>query len=244
MSFAAKNHEEKPYNMCLDCVHIGKNCDGPNFLAMSIERWCEWCHLRKEYLDWTNAHVAELAGVSKISVDRVMSGNVKDLRISTMQSITKALVNGSWGQYPCAMADFTDKEVVYQDNPEMVHECNRLKSALELITAEHKAELNAAREDTEKRLQYLKDQIAFKENQMAEKDKQIAEKDKRLAERYDFLKRKDKNIAILSAMLTISVLVIIAALVVDVMNPDMGFFWLGQLFAPKGFSFTDLFGSL
>lgn len=230
MSFAAKKHEEKPYNKCLDCEHIGINCDGPNFLAMTTERWCEWCHLRKEHLDWTNAYVAELAGVSKISVDRVMSGNVKDLRISTMQSITKALVNGSWGQYPCAMAEAAK-------HPDTDHECKRLKSALEMVTAEHKAELKAAHDDTEKRLQYLKDQIAFKEQQMAAKDKL-------LDERYDFLKRKDRNIAILSTMLTISVLVIITALVMDRLNPDIGFFWLGQMFSPKGFSFTDLFGSL
>ena len=104
MPFSAKNIEEKPYNMCLDCRYIGKSCDGPNFLAMSMERWSEWCRLRKEYLGWTNAHIAEVSEISKASVDRALGGSSKDIRISTMAAITRVLVNGTWGQYPCTMA--------------------------------------------------------------------------------------------------------------------------------------------
>ena len=195
MPFSPKTIEEKPYNMCLDCIHIGKNCDGPNFLAMDIDRWCEWCHLRKEYLGWTNARVAEISGLSKISVDRVMSGNVKDLRITTMQSITKALVNGSWGQYPCSMAA-QEQECVYVDNPALVERCEQLQQKVD----------------------FLRDQIKFKEDQMHKKDKL-------LEERYEFLKRKDRIIVLLSVLLGIAVLTIIIALIIDKTDPSLGFIW-------------------
>ena len=191
-----KNFDKKPYDVCLACTHIGKNCDGPNFLAMSTERWCEWCHLRKEYLGWTNEHIANLAEISTISVNRVMAGNVKDMRVSTMQAITKALVNGTWGQYPCAMSEFGEKETVYVDNPSLV----------------------AKVEDDIKKIDFLREQIEFKEKQMDSKDQL-------LRERYDFLKRKDKIITLLASLLGVAIAVIISALVIDALHMDLGFFW-------------------
>lgn len=140
MPFSPQTLEEKPYNLCINCAHIGKRCDGPNFLAMSTERWCEWCRLRKDYLGWTNAKVAELADVALVSVQRIMSGHVKDLRISTMQAVTKALVAGSWGQYPCVMAELAGRETVYVDNPDLVAkadgvqaECAQMRTAVNFL---------------------------------------------------------------------------------------------------------------
>lgn len=223
MPFSAKSIEEKPYNMCLNCNHIGKKCDGPNFLAMSTDRWCEWCKLRKQYLGWTSAQVAEKADVSEITVNRVMSGNVKDLRISSMQAITRALVNGSWGQYPCALAEIGDVQTVYVDNPLLVeraehamHECQRLQEALD-----------AARADDQRKIDFLKEQVKFKEDQLKEKDKL-------LDERYSFIKRKDNIIAILAVALSLALLVIIVALIIDRTNSGVGFFWLDSLFKPHG----------
>ena len=213
MPFSPKTLEEKPYNQCVNCVHIGNDCDGPNFLAMTTERWCEWCHLRKDYLNWTNAKIAELANVSKISVDRIMSGDVKDLRSSTMQAITKALVNGSWGQYPCAMASNSG------NNSVIVEQCKTLQAALDKLTEEHKIEIQEVRQAEKGKIDFLQKQIAFKEHQMEEKDRL-------LSERYSFLKRKDGIITLLGSLLAICLLVIIAALVIDGLNPDIGFFWV------------------
>ena len=212
MTLSTRSLEEKPYNQCIDCGHIGKNCDGPNFLAMSTERWCEWCHLRKEYLGWTNAKIAEISGVSKISVDRIMSSNVKDLRNTTMQAVTKALVNGTWGQYPCAMEALSEKETVYVDNPVVVEQCKKLQNALDSQTAEHRKEIAdlLAREQRQK--EFLRDQIA--------------EKDKLLAERYEFIKRKDRVTTLLGVLLAITLLIIITALIIDSLNPNIGFFWV------------------
>lgn len=208
----AQNLAEKPYNVCIDCVHIGRTCDGPNFLAMTTERWCEWCHLRKEFLGWTNARVAEEANVSDISVARIMSGNVNDLRVTTMRDVTKALVNGSWGQYPCSMAS---GEIV--DNPALVEQCHQLQTALDAEKEAHKNDMSALRDYDEKRLDYLKDQMRAK--------------DKLLEERFNLIKQRDRVVLTLSILLGVSVLVIIAALVIDRLNPNIGFFWLDRLMA-------------
>lgn len=213
MPFSPQSLEEKPYNLCLNCVHIGKHCDGPNFLAMSTERWSEWCRIRKDYLGWTSARVAELSGVSKITVDRIMAGNVKDLRNTTMQAVTKALVNGSWGQYPCAMAALSEKETVCIDNPELVakaenvaKQCEKLQAALDNMAAQHRADLAEVRAEERQKIAFLKEQIKFKEDQMSTKDKL-------LAEQHEFLRRKDRNILVLTTLLSIAILFIIATMV-------------------------------
>lgn len=162
MPFSPETLEEKPYNICIRCPRIGQTCDGPNFLAMSIERWCEWCHLRKDYLNWKNSTLAEKSGVSKISVDRIMSGDVKDLRITTMQAVTRALVNGSWGQYPCALAAETEKEV-YVDNPAIIAQCQHLQDTLDTLSKEYKAEAAAIREEARRKVDFLREQITLKD---------------------------------------------------------------------------------
>lgn len=204
MPFSPQTLEEKPYNQCVKCTHIGQKCDGPNFLAMTTERWCEWCHLRKVFLGWSNTRVAELAGVSKISVDRIMSGNVKDLRNTTMQAVTKALVNGTWGQYPCTMSAPLDSE--HADTSELLARCERLQAALDSIAAEHREEMAAVRADDQHKIDFLRDQVKFQEKQMDAKDKLLAEQS-------DFMKKKDRTIQGLAILLGVAILVIIATLV-------------------------------
>lgn len=165
MPFSPETLEEKPYNICVSCPHIGQRCDGPNFLAMSVERWCEWCHLRRDYLKWKNATIAERAGISKISIDRIMAGDMKDLRITTMQAVTRALVNGSWGQSPCVLVAETEKEI-YVDNPVIIAQCQHLQNSLDTLSEEYKTELAFAREDAQKKIDFLREQIAIKDKQI------------------------------------------------------------------------------
>ena len=107
MPYSTNLHEEKPYNACIDCKHLGKNCDGPNFLAMTPERFGEWVKLRKQYKGWSIEYLAEKSGVSESSLKRIIWGKANDLKLTTMQAITEVLVDGSWGQYPCAWAAST-----------------------------------------------------------------------------------------------------------------------------------------
>lgn len=146
--------EEKPYNRCIDCIHLGVRCDGPNFLAMDIRRLSEWARLRKDYLHskdpkWTNQYIAEQADVSYTTVSRFMVGDLEDIKFTTAAAILRVLVNGTWGQYPCALAS---GEVDFE--PECIH-------LREMLTAE------------KAKTAYLKSQIVFKENQIAEQNNTI-----------------------------------------------------------------------
>lgn len=165
MPFSPETLEEKPYNICISCPKLGQVCDGPNFLAMSVERWCEWCHLRRDYLKWKNQTIADKAGVSKISVDRIMAGDVKDLRITTMQAVTRALVNGSWGQSPCVLVTESEKEI-YVDNPVIVAQCKHLQATLDTLSEDYKKEMAAVRAEAQKKIDFLREQIAIKDKQI------------------------------------------------------------------------------
>lgn len=165
MPFSPETLEEKPYNICISCPRIGQTCDGPNFLAMSIERFCEWCRLRRDYLGWKNQTVADKASVSKISVERIMAGDSKDLRITTMQAVARALVNGSWGKSPCVLVTESEKEI-YVDNPVIIAQCQHLQNTLDTLTAEYKAERASFREEAQKKIDFLREQIAIKDKQI------------------------------------------------------------------------------
>ena len=129
---------------------------------MSVERWCEWCRFRKDFLGWKNSYIAEKAGVSKMSVDRIMAGDVKDLRITTMQAVTRALVNGTWGQSPCVLVTETEKEI-YVDNPVIVAQCQHLQNSLDKLSEDYRAELAYVREEAQNKINFLRDQVAIKD---------------------------------------------------------------------------------
>lgn len=165
MPFSPETLEEKPYNICISCPKIGQSCDGPNFLAMSVERFCEWCRLRRDYLGWKNQLVADKAGVSKISVDRIMAGDSKDLRITTMQAVARALVNGVWGKSPCVLVAETEKEIQV-NNPVIVAQCQHLQNTLDALTEDHKKDLAFIREEAQKKIDFLREQVAIKDKQI------------------------------------------------------------------------------
>lgn len=165
MPFSPETLEEKPYNICISCPKLGQICDGPNFLAMSVDRWCEWCHLRRDHLKWKNQTIADKAGVSKISVDRIMAGDVKDLRITTMQAVTRALVNGVWGHSPCVLVTESEKEI-YVDNPVIIAQCQHLQNSLDTLSEDYKKEMAAVRAEAQKKIDFLREQIAIKDKQI------------------------------------------------------------------------------
>lgn len=195
MPFTEETLHEKPYNRCIKCEKLGVICDGPNFLAMTQERFCEWCKLRKEHLGWTHAYLAELSEISEVSVSRILSGRAQGIHVETMRAITKALVNGSWGKYPCGN---TEPETVYVDSPELVERVRQTAAECDMLRGQLA--------DSGNKVQYLKEQMTFRGNL--------------LTERADFLRQKDRTIRILSVLLAVFAAATICLLLVFAV-PDM-----------------------
>lgn len=88
----------------------------------------------------------------------------------------------------------------------------------------------AEKDDT---IAYLKEQLAAKEDRLHKQDTLLAErrefiydKDRTIAELRKEVKSQNRLRAFLVLVIIAMLLVIIAALIVDMMNPNMGFFWL------------------
>lgn len=203
--------KEKPFNKCLNCEYLGNGCSGPNLNAMTVERACEFLQIRRVQLGYSYQKTADLSALSLVTVKRILTGKIKDPSFLSMQALTFALIADPEGKYPCAMEHFTEEA------EQAVAACKVAQAEL----AQKERELSEERDKVayrEERIKAYQHQIEFKESQMLSKDKL-------LEERYDFLKLKDRYITILAALLFIAIAVIITALLVDRMNPDVGFFW-------------------
>lgn len=198
--------DDKPYNRCISCARLGVQCDGPNFAAMTPERLIEWIRIRKEWLGWTNAMLADHSATPKGTVDRILAGGHADFKMGTIAPIIKALVGGTWGQFPCP-----DPETAPPDIKSLLDaldtkekECERIKLSIQTLEERHKQELAHAEENHEKDEKYLMDLIDDLKAQVAD------------------YKRLTRKIVMITAVLAF---IIIIALIIDRSDPSVGFFW-------------------
>lgn len=205
------------YEKCLNCNKIGISCDGPNFMAMGTSELIEWCNNRRKQLPgMTYDKIVELTGLSKGTVAGFFGGTHADYRIDTIRPILKLLVGGEWDDNPCADPTVSER-ASYEE---------RIRQLEKEI--EH-------RDDKLRELQQTKDSLQLL----------VANTNARTTADKDFLrsemKRKNKTIAIMSTFLGICLLVIIGALVIDRINPEIGFFWLRSWLGGTGSGFSHKF---
>lgn len=94
----------KPYNRCLSCPHRKVRCDGPRTAGLELARWCEYMRDMKEVNGLTNAYIAEEAGVSIKTIEKIMAMNTdQDIMRETARRIENAII-GSTSKYPCYLA--------------------------------------------------------------------------------------------------------------------------------------------
>ena len=188
-------------DVCIACTHLGVVCSGPDFSVMTTECWCEWVWKRREYLrthdgtHWNNQYIADLAGISKATMDRIIAGNVTGLTVETKYRVTYVMVfcrkpGEDPVAYPCAMAAFG---LIGDVSPsELIAENERLKEDAKCINdrieSQYRALLDAAH-----------NQNALLTSQLEIKDEQIREMSK-------FMKIKDRRVGILATSLGVSVL--------------------------------------
>ena len=198
------------YEKCLTCNKIGITCDGPNFMAMGTAELIEWCNNRRKQIPgMTYDRIAEATGLSKGTVSGFFGGTHADYRIETIRPILKLLVGGEWDDNPCA--DPTTSE----------------------------------RAGYEERIRQLENEIAWRDDKIQHLQKTnasletlVANTNARYTQDKDFLREqirnRNKTIAVLATCLGICLLVIIGALVIDRINPEIGFFWLRSWFGGSG----------
>lgn len=224
----------KPYDICLVCDFLSHSCDGPNFMAMEYCRWVEWANLRIKKLGVTRAKVAEEANLPLSTLNSILSGRTRDIKMSTMRDITHVLVGGCWGQYPCHIAALlmnseelrVDEQIVALQQ-QLIAEREKsddLRTKLNRYNEFHQKELDTVRSEAREKIEWLKEQ---------------AKDHRKLAEvRDNTIARKDKTIAALCVIIALLGSLMISSLIYDKTPPGVG--WIQT----SGYSVPDSSSSL
>ena len=156
---------QKPYNRCLSCPHRQTRCDGPRTSAMPLERWCEFMRDMKEINGLTNAYIADKAEVSVKTVERLMAGDCsQDIRRETARRIEDAII-GSSNQYPCYLAfeeslpDESKLNDAMRDLERALADNQDYREALDKIHESYKAEMQAIRDEAQRKIDFLVQQV-------------------------------------------------------------------------------------
>lgn len=152
----------KPYNRCLSCPHRKERCDGPRTSAMELSRWCEFMRDMKEVNGLTNSEISEKSGVSLKTIERLMALNCdQDIMRETARRIENAII-GSANQYPCYLAFEETRPDESQKLNDALRDLERAmddnkdyRAALDNIHASYNAEMQAIRNDAQKKIDFL-----------------------------------------------------------------------------------------
>lgn len=157
----------KPYNRCLSCQHRKVRCDGPRTSGLELARWCEYMRDMKEVNGLTNAYIAEEAGVSIKTVERLMALNSdQDILRDTARRIENVII-GSTSTYPCYLAFEEENRPDTQKMNDAMRELERAlddnkdyRAALDNIHTSYKAEMETIRAEAQKKIDFLLDEVA------------------------------------------------------------------------------------
>ena len=192
---------------CSNC-HAGEMPCLGDLIFMEPEERIEQYRAWKKETGYSNIHIAEESGVSEVSVSRFFAGHTKDTKVSTLIDILRVLFRDRY--YNCRKQHAQNLSRAQTDNIDDI-----------------KSRMHEQHEADRRIIDYLKTEIE-------KRDAQIRTKDKHLEQRADFIYRKDRVITILSVLLGVSVLLILSALVVDMFDPNIGFFWVEHMAALTG----------
>lgn len=91
----------KPYYKCLTCPEFRNACAGIPTRDMDLQNWCEYIRDVMEFKHLTNAYVAEAAGISQKTIERIRAVNVEqDIMRSNARRI-ELVVIGSVTKHIC-----------------------------------------------------------------------------------------------------------------------------------------------
>lgn len=175
--------KDKPYDICLHCPFISESCDGPNILAMDYPRWVEWAKERMKLRNVTKGEVALQSGLSLSTVKSALSGMGYDVRTETMREITRVLIGGCWGQYPCHLAAILMAGKAQEAEPDHLTATER---------QQYEEQVRQLKADYQAKVDYLKEQVAHWKEEAAHwkeesriRDKYLADKNARIDDLMD-----------------------------------------------------------
>lgn len=156
---------DKPYYKCLVCSHFSEKRCGIPLSRLPLEDWCICIRVVKEAKHLTNAYVAEKADVSIKTIEKIVALNFdQDIRRDTARRIEDAV----FGE-PCDIVCYLE---IADSVPEASERLNSamidleralsdnedIRKAMDNVQITHAAEMQAIRDDDQKKIDYLQEQ--------------------------------------------------------------------------------------
>lgn len=200
------------YQKCITCDHIDGCPHSPRFYQMPPQEVLDWCRRRIKHLGITLRDVAKGSNLPEGTITRIFSENSKytDYKHTTIQPILAFLCGNSLGEPPCPAPD-----QLQADFDALKEKYDRATQKLESIEAQHRADMQQAREESERKIAHLNKEIDDYREELTFKRSQ--------------LKSAHHGRVTMTAICVALLLLAVAALVIDRLNPDIGFFWLDRL---------------
>ena len=194
---------------CAKCEHLGRDCP-KKLMLLPLDELIDWClHIMKQYRI-THEGLAKLSGVPKGTIDRILAKQSADCKYSTIHTIVCTLFE-CMGVSAICLDDITTESAAQADE-----------------LARQNAELRASLASSEKERQALQSRVEdFVESRALMKE-QIVKKDANIDSLTATINDQRRAVKFLAAMLGGALLVITVALLVDKINPNVGYFWIAR----------------
>ena len=155
----------KPYYKCLVCSHFSEKRCGIPLSRLPLEDWCICIRVVKDAKHLTNAYVAEKADVSIKTIEKIVALNCdQDIRRDTARRIEDAVFGD-----PCGIVCYLE---IADSVPEASERLNNamidleralsdnedIRKAMDNVQITHAAEMQAIRDDDQKKIDYLREQ--------------------------------------------------------------------------------------
>ena len=156
---------DKPYYKCLVCSHFSEKRCGIPLSRLPLEDWCICIRVVKDAKHLTNAYVAEKADVSIKTIEKIVALNCdQDIRRDTARRIEDAVFGD-----PCGIVCYLE---IADSVPEASERLNNamidleralsdnedIRKAMDNVQITHAAEMQAIRDDDQKKIDYLREQ--------------------------------------------------------------------------------------
>ena len=186
---------------CSHCDHLGRDCP-KKLMLLPLDEIIDWCLYIMAKHKITHEKAAQLSRVPKGTIDRVLSKQSEDCRYSTIHAIVSALLEVLGFSSVCL-------------------------DEVAAVTVAQEDDTRRRLADSEKECQALRAQVDELSNQREFLRGQIAKKDDNIDSLTATVREHRKLLKITTVLLGLSTALIILALVMDRLNPHLGFIWRG-----------------
>ena len=186
---------------CSHCDHLGRDCP-KKLMLLPLDEIIDWCLYIMIRYKITHEKIAQLSHVPKGTIDRVLSKQSEDCRYSTIHAIV------------CALFEFLGIS----------------SACLDEVASETVAQADEAKHqmvDYEKECQGLRTQVEELVLQREFLGKQISKKDSIIDDQSVTIRDQRRLLKITTVLLGLSAAIIFFALLMDRLNPHLGFIWRG-----------------